>query len=232
MIAEALDAAADELARRAQAHRLLIDELNHRVKNTLATVQSMAAQSLKNLGGGAAAGRDAFEARLLALSRAHDILTRESWTSADLRGIADQALRPFRGEISAEEAPRITLEGPDLRLPPEGALALTMILHELCTNAVKHGALSVPDGRVALIWTGQTDAGAPTLRITWRERGGPPVTSPSRSGFGTRLLERGLAGRGTANLAYEAAGFVSAAASPLPAPSAEADANLPLQRPA
>lgn len=232
MIAEALDAAADELARRAQAHRLLIDELNHRVKNTLATVQSMAAQSLKNLGGGAAAGRDAFEARLLALSRAHDILTRESWTSADLRGIADQALRPFRGEISAEEAPRITLEGPDLRLPPEGALALTMILHELCTNAVKHGALSVPDGRVALIWTGQTDAGAPTLRITWRERGGPPVTSPSRSGFGTRLLERGLAGRGTANLAYEVAGFVYAAASPLPAPSAEADANLPLQRPA
>jgi two-component sensor histidine kinase len=230
MIAEALDAAADELARRAQAHRLLIDELNHRVKNTLATVQSMAAQSLKNLGGSAAAGRDAFEARLLALSRAHDVLTRESWTSADLRGIADQALRPFRGETSADEVPRITLEGPDLRLPPEGALALTMILHELCTNAVKHGALSVPGGRAALIWTRQTDAGAPILRITWRERGGPPVTPPSRSGFGTRLLERGLAGRNTASLAYEAAGLVYVAVSPLPAPPAEAGANPPRLR--
>ncbi|MGU3664892.1 sensor histidine kinase [Methylobacterium sp. A49B] len=237
MIAEALEAAADELARRAQAHRLLIDELNHRVKNTLATVQSMAAQSLKNLGGGAAAGRDAFEARLLALSRAHDVLTRESWTSAGLRGIADQALRPFLGETALGETaddatPRITLAGPDLRLPPEGALALTMILHELCTNAVKHGALSVPGGRAALSWVRETDAGAPTLRITWRERGGPPVAPPARSGFGTRLLERGLAGRGTASLAYEAAGFVYVAASPLPAPPAEADATPPRPRPA
>ncbi|QGY00766.1 HAMP domain-containing protein [Methylobacterium mesophilicum SR1.6/6] len=257
MIAEALEAAADELARRAQAHRLLIDELNHRVKNTLATVQSMAAQSLKNLGGGAAAGRDAFEARLLALSRAHDVLTRESWTSAGLRGIADQALRPFLGETALGETalgetalgetalgetalgetaddatPRITLAGPDLRLPPEGALALTMILHELCTNAVKHGALSVPGGRAALSWVRETDAGAPTLRITWRERGGPPVAPPARSGFGTRLLERGLAGRNTASLAYEAAGFVYVAACPLPAPPAEADATPPRPRPA
>jgi hypothetical protein len=146
MIAEALDGAADELARRAEAHRLLVDELNHRVKNTLATVQAMAAQSLKNLGAGAAAGRDAFEARLPALSRADDILTRQSWASADLRGIADHAVRPFLDAEAPAEAPRITLDGPDLRLPPEGALALTMILHELCTSAVKHGALSVPGG--------------------------------------------------------------------------------------
>ena len=239
MIADALAAAADELARRSQAHRLLIDELNHRVKNTLATVQSMAGQSLKNLGGGAAAGRDALEARLLALSRAHDILTRESWASADLRGIADQALRPFRSEAVAGEplgveaagdaafggdAPRITLEGPDLRLPPEGALALTMILHELCTNAVKHGALSVPAGRAVLTWARETGPDAQTLRITWRERGGPPVVPPSRTGFGTRLLLRGLAGRNTASLAYEAAGLVYVAVSPLPAPPAEAEA--------
>ncbi|GJE12876.1 sensor histidine kinase [Methylobacterium longum] len=219
MIAEALDAAADELARRGQAQRLLIDELNHRVKNTLATVQSMAAQSLKNIDG-AAAGRDAFEARLLTLSRAHDILTRESWASADLHGIADQAVRPFQSE-----APRITLEGPELRLPPEGALALTMILHELCTNAVKHGALSVPGGRAALAWTRAAGPDGPILRITWRERGGPPVARPSRSGFGTRLLERGLAGRNTADLAYEAAGFAYVAVSPLPAPPAETGAS-------
>ncbi|MCJ2135281.1 sensor histidine kinase [Methylobacterium sp. J-026] len=233
MIADALGAAADELARRAEAHRLLIDELNHRVKNTLATVQSMAAQSLRNLGGGAAAGRDAFEARLLALSRAHDILTRESWASADLRSVADQAVRPFLGEIFPAEAasggasPRLSLEGPDLRLPPEGALALTMILHELCTNAVKHGALSVPGGRVALAWTLETGPGARTLRLSWRERGGPPVVPPARTGFGTRLLERGLAGRNSARLAYEADGFVYVAAVPLPVARAEAVAPPP-----
>jgi two-component sensor histidine kinase len=229
MIADALSAAAEELTRRAEAHRLLIDELNHRVKNTLATVQSMAAQSLKNLGSGAAAGRDAFEARLLALSRAHDILTRESWASADLRGIAGQAVRPFLSPASpGEEAVRITLEGPDLRVPPAVALALTMILHELCTNAVKHGALSVPGGRAALAWALETGPGARILRMTWRERGGPPVAPPSRSGFGTRLLERGFAGRNTASLAYEAEGFVYVAASPLPVPGrAEADAAPP-----
>jgi two-component sensor histidine kinase len=216
LIADALGSAADELARRAEAHRLLVDELNHRVKNTLATVQSMAAQSLKDLGGGAAAGRDAFEARLLALSRAHDVLTRESWASADLRGIAAQAVRPFLGAALPGEAPRITLEGPDLRLPPEGALALTMILHELCTNAVKHGALSDPGGRVALAWILGTEPEGRTLRMTWRERGGPPVLPPARQGFGTRLLERGFAGRNTASLAYEVEGLVYRATNPLP----------------
>lgn len=221
LIADALGHAADELARRGEAHRLLIDELNHRVKNTLATVQSMAAQSLKDLGGGAVAGRDAFEARLLALSRAHDILTRESWASADLRGMADQAVRPFQGEPGPGRVPRVALDGPDLRLPPEGALALTMILHELCTNAVKHGALSVPGGRVALAWTLESAPEGRTLRMTWRERGGPPVVPPSRMGFGTRLLERGFAGRNTASLTYAAEGLVYAAASPLPAGCAE-----------
>ncbi|WP_425284011.1 sensor histidine kinase [Methylobacterium phyllostachyos] len=221
LIADALGMAADELARRGEAHRLLIDELNHRVKNTLATVQSMATQSLKNLSGGAVAGRDAFEARLLALSRAHDILTRECWASADLRGMADQAVRPFLGEPGPGRAPRITLDGPDLRLPPEGALALTMILHELCTNAVKHGALSVPGGRAALAWTLESGPGGRTLRLTWRERGGPPVAPPSRTGFGTRLLERGFAGRNTASLTYAAEGIVYVAANPLPDGHAE-----------
>ena len=214
MIADALTGAADELARRGEAQRLLIDELNHRVKNTLATVQSMAAQSLKDLGDTAAAGREAFEARLLSLSRAHDVLTRESWLSADLRGIAGQALRPFQGP----EAGRIALAGPDLRLPPEMALALTIILHEVCTNAVKYGALSVPAGRASLGWTLEAcPGGGRTLRIAWRERGGPPVAAPSRRGFGTRLLERGLAGRDSAALAYEPDGLVYTATAPLPA---------------
>jgi two-component sensor histidine kinase len=210
LIAEALTGAADELDRRAEAHRLLVDELNHRVKNTLATVQAMAAQSLRHLGDGAAAGRDAFEGRLFALSRAHDVLTRESWASADLRGIAEQAVRPFLDE----EPARLTLTGPDLRLPPETALALTMILHELCTNAVKHGALSTPGGRATLAWMAEPARGARRLRITWREQGGPPVVPPARTGFGTRLLERGLAGRTTATLAYEAGGLVYVAVGP------------------
>ena len=231
MIANALGAAADELARRADAHRLLIDELSHRVKNTLATVQSMAAQSLKNLGGGAAAGRDAFEARLLALSRAHDILTRESWASADLRGIAGQAVRPFLDrDHPGDASARISLDGPDLRLPPEGALALTMILHELCTNAVKHGALSVPGGRATLAWTLEASPGARTLQMCWQEHGGPPVMPPSRTGFGSRLLERGFAGRNTVSLAYEAAGLIYRAACPLPPVLRAEDDPIPSRR--
>ena len=215
MVAQALTGASAELARREAAHRLLVDELNHRVKNTLATVQSMAAQSLRNLGATAAAGREAFEARLLALSRAHDVLTRESWTSADLRGIADQAVRPFLGE----DFLRASLEGPDVRLPPEVALALTMILHELCTNAVKYGALSVPGGRVAVAWSLDGTPGGPkTLHLTWREHGGPAVSPPSRKGFGTRLLERGFAGPGTAALAYATEGLAYTTRAPLPEP--------------
>ena len=92
-----------------------------------------------------------------------------------------------------------------------------MILHELCTNAVKHGALSVPAGRAALAWTVEAGPDTETLRLTWRERGGPPVVSPSRKGFGTRLLERGFAGGRTASLTYEAGGLVYVAANPLPA---------------
>ncbi|MDP4005542.1 sensor histidine kinase [Methylobacterium sp. NEAU K] len=226
MIAEALTGAADELARRAEAHLLLVDELNHRVKNTLATVQSMAAQSLKNLGDGAAAGRDAFEARLLTLSRAHDVLTRESWVGADMRGIADQAVHPFLGE----EAARVTLDGPDLRLPPEVALALTMILHELCTNAVKHGALSAPGGRASLAWALESAPGARTLRMTWRECAGPLVAPPSRKGFGTRLLERGFAGRDSASLAYEPGGLVYMASAQLPAACRPEAAPIPITR--
>ena len=123
--------------------------------------------------------------------------------------------------------PRISLECPDLRLPPEGALALTMILHELCTNAVKHGALSVPGGRAALVWTVEAGPDTDTLRVTWCECGGPPVVPPTRKGFGTRLLERGFAGNRTASLTYEAAGVVYRAANPLPAPGRAAAQPTP-----
>ena len=173
---------------------LLIHELNHRVKNTLATVQSIAMQSLRGLKGPAAdAARDAFEARLLALARAHDVLTRQSWESAELDDVVAGAVAPLDGTRT-----RFAIEGPRVRLPPRMALSVAMALHELGTNAVKYGALSNATGRVAIRWT--VEAGA-RLRLTWTERGGPPVEAPESRGFGSRLIER--------NLARELAGSVS-----------------------
>jgi two-component sensor histidine kinase len=169
--------------RRAEEQRtLLINELNHRVKNTLVTVQSLAMQTFRGEGGEDARRR--FEARLTALSRAHDILTRQSWQGAYLREVVDRALKPFRtiGE-------RFTIDGHETRLSPKQALALSMALHELATNAAKYGALSNEEGRVRIAWARE---GA-DLTLSWIESGGPPVAPPSRSGFGSRLIERSLA---------------------------------------
>ena len=173
---------------------LLIHELNHRVKNTLATVQSIAMQSLRGLRGPAAdAGRGAFEARLLALARAHDVLTRQSWESADLDEVVADAVAPLDGTRS-----RFAAEGPRVRLAPRMALSIAMALHELGTNAVKYGALSNATGGVSIRWT--VEAGT-RLRLVWTERGGPPVAAPENRGFGSRLIAR--------NLARELAGSVS-----------------------
>ncbi|GAB6844313.1 two-component sensor histidine kinase [Methylorubrum rhodinum] len=205
-LGQALDAAARELRQRDSARRLLVDELNHRVKNTLATVQSFALQSFRGLDGAAAQRRDAFEGRLLSLSAAHNILTREHWAGAGLRPVIDEVLRPFEAGGS-----RFTLSGPDLRLPPRVALALGMVLHELCTNAAKHGALSRAQGRVALGWeVGPAENGLRRLHLVWRETGGPPVATPSRRGFGSRLIERGLASElgGSARIGFPAEGVV------------------------
>ncbi len=183
--------------------KTLVDELNHRVKNTLATVQSLAAQS-------AAGGqipkdvRDAFEGRLVALSRAHDQLTRRHWESADLGSIVDAVVDPYRdgnGRIRAEGAP--------IRLGPQAALTLAMVLHELATNAAKYGALSAPNGALDLSWTVTGNGPGQHLAIDWRERGGPRVEKPTRTGFGSRLVERGIRHelKGTSEIAYEPAGL-------------------------
>jgi PAS domain S-box-containing protein len=183
--------------------RLLINELNHRVKNTLATVQSMAAQTLRGDYDPAAA-YEAFEARLMGLSAAHEVLTRERWHGASLSEVARRALRPFCGDDSTQ----VTFEGAEVWLPPGGALALAMVFHELATNAVKYGALSVGEGRVALSWTYDASSGA--LDLTWVEMGGPPVRPPGRKGFGSRLIERGFRGelRGAATMRYPPTGVV------------------------
>ena len=168
---------------------LMVNELNHRVKNTLATVQAIATLSLRteeppeNM-------RDSLTARILALSKAHDVLTDTQWSGADLREIAALAGVPFD---SGEGDRRIRADGPQVQLPPKTAIAVALAFHELATNAAKYGALSTPSGWIELKWTLTGSGGDADLRIVWREIGGPPVKRPRRTGFGTRLIQRGLA---------------------------------------
>jgi two-component sensor histidine kinase len=167
----------------AEARReILVHELAHRVKNTLATVQSIASLSFRdNQGPEALRG---FQDRLQALVRSHDLLTRRNWERADILEIADVALAPLRGEKSH----RFTLSGPLADLPPTTAVPVAMILSELCTNAMKYGALSNDRGHVAINWTTAPHEHGTIINLTWREQGGPPVQSPEREGFGTRLI--------------------------------------------
>jgi PAS domain S-box-containing protein len=175
-----------ERKRAEQRQQLLIRELNHRVKNTLATVQSIAMHTLAGSSG--IDGRETFEARLIALSRTHDLLARTGWEGASLRELLLQELDPFR---SADDAP-FTVEGPDFEISPNTALALGLAFHEMATNAAKHGALSTVRGKVCVTWDilGPLEQGA--LRLEWRESGGPPVKKPDRGGFGVTVIQRGL----------------------------------------
>jgi two-component sensor histidine kinase len=205
-------------AKRAEEHLiLLINELNHRVKNTLATVQSIALQSLRGLEGEEAeAARNAFENRLLALARVHDVLTRENWEGAEMGAVVADAIRPLDG---GAETSRFTVSGPPLRLPPRLALSIAMALHELGTNAVKYGALSNDEGKVAIAWT-VTRANEIRLSLRWSESGGPPVKKPTRTGFGSRLIERSLAREleGEVELVYEPTGVICTIDAPVPPP--------------
>jgi PAS domain S-box-containing protein len=179
--------------------RLLINELNHRVKNTLASVQAIAFQTLRG-DIPLAEARARFEARLIALSSAHNLLTEENWGGASLERVVRDATEHLAGESG-----RFDVRGEPLRLSPRAALALAMALHELATNAAKYGALSVDGGRVAIGWRIDGDR----LRLEWLERGGPPVEAPARRGFGSRLIERGLEADlgGGAELHFEPAGL-------------------------
>jgi PAS domain S-box-containing protein len=199
--------------KRAEEHlRLLINELNHRVKNTLATVQSLAAQSFHRLAlqgnSDLDAARGAFEARLFALARGHDVLTRENWEGADLAELIAQAFAPYQD--GPGDSKRVLIEGPGLRVSPPMALSLSMALHELCTNALKYGALRAPDGQVHIRWSTETGASGPRLVVRWKEHGGPPVAPPSRVGFGSRLIQGGLARElnGSVQLIFEPSGVV------------------------
>jgi two-component system CheB/CheR fusion protein len=181
----------------------LLRELNHRVKNTLATVQAIAIQTFQNTQT-REAFQDAFDARLIALSKTHDLLTQSDWEGAPLRDLVLQELSPYR----LDTALRFAIDGQDVQLPPQTALAFSLALHELATNAVKYGALSVATGRIDVGWEVSDGDGRRRLRLHWVESGGPAVAKPSRRGLGSRLIERGLAHElnGEARLDFDASG--------------------------
>lgn len=185
--------------------KLLIDELNHRVKNTLATVQAIVAQSLKPERS-AAEARRTIEARLQSLASSHDLLTRENWEGAALHDVVSEALRPF---VRTNDDRQTRVDGRQLRLRPKVALSLGMALHELATNASKYGALSVENGQIAIWWASSSVDGEPHLDLFWKEEGGPPVQPRSWRGFGSRLIEQGLAHElgGSARLEYLPSGL-------------------------
>ncbi len=176
---------ATTIARAEAMHSLLINELNHRVKNTLATVQSIANRTFRGAENPDEA-RLKFGARLSALGRAHDVLSDRKWESAEIREVVERVLLPF----VSRETTRFHVEGPALRLSPQSSLGLSMVLHELATNAVKYGALSSNDGSVDIRWSSQQRNGRYYAELAWAEHGGPTVTPPTRQGFGTVLIEQ------------------------------------------
>ena len=189
--------------------RLLTNELNHRVKNTLATVQSIVAQTLRNADAPKHI-RPVLDARLAALSDAHDLLTRENWSQTSIRDVIAVALKPYGGDSQ-----RFKIDGPEIVTAPKTALALAMALHELVTNAAKYGALSTDEGHIQISWERPADR----LRFLWQEMGGPAVQTPQRRGFGSRMIERGLSAEldGKVELDFAPDGLRCVIDAPLPA---------------
>lgn len=196
-----IDAAEQKVTEKLQ--RIMVEELHHRVKNILATVQAIASQSL-----GAAQniddGRKAIESRLQALGRVHDVLLQTNWSKAKLAAILRAGIEPF---ITAA-APQIEMRSADIEVAPAAALPLAMVLNELCTNAVKYGALSRPTGRVDIEAT-VTDSGDSFL-LTWVEKSGPAVREPARRSFGSKLIEHAFVAQlqATAHLRFDPDGVI------------------------
>ena len=207
LVQAGIDAKEREAADKLQ--KLILGELHHRIKNTLATVSAIASQSFR-----AAAsiedGQKAMEGRLIALGRAHDLLMQVSWANASLSHTFSSATEPYDGQ----GARRFHFNGPDIRITSGAVIALAMTFNELCTNTTKFGALAVPAGRVEIAWT--VDELNQRLRLVWTERGGPAVKPPARRSFGTRMMESiGQQLSGQVRLAYEPSGFIYALDVPL-----------------
>jgi two-component sensor histidine kinase/FixJ family two-component response regulator len=195
-----IDAKEREAADKLQ--KLILEELHHRIKNTLATVSAIASQSLRTATSIEHA-QHAIEGRLAALGRAHDLLLQARWANADLSNTIRGATEPYDGE----GAGRFSMSGPNIKITSGAVIALAMTLNELCTNTTKFGALSVPAGSIDIAW--KIDDELQRLVLTWLEKGGPAVSAPSRQSFGTRLIgSLGQQLKGEVRLAYEATGFV------------------------
>jgi two-component sensor histidine kinase len=174
---------ATTIARGEMLHDLLIEELNHRVKNTLAILQAIAVQTFRSASQGE---RQKFEGRLGALAEAHNLLSKEKWQGSELQDVVDRVLQPYL----LNDPERMRMFGPAVPLSPRLAVVLSMIVHEIATNAAKYGSLSNDSGTVALDWEVITENGKRKLRLIWAEAGGPHVTAPVQRGFGSRLIER------------------------------------------
>ena len=195
-----IDAKQREAADKLQ--KLILDEMHHRIKNTLATVSAIASQSLR-VATSLEHGQQAIEGRLLALGRAHDLLMQVKWASASLAHTVRDATKPYDSQTEG----RFTITGPDVNITSGAVIALAMTFNELCTNTTKFGALSVPAGHVDIAWT--VDKIAQRLKLTWTERGGPLVETPTRRSFGTRMMgSLGQQLSGHVKLGYDATGFV------------------------
>jgi two-component sensor histidine kinase len=174
---------ATTIARGEMLHDLLIEELNHRVKNTLAILQAIAVQTFRSA---THSEREKFEGRLGALAEAHNLLSQERWQGSELVDVVKRVLQPY----VLNNPERIKMFGPAVPLPPRLAVVLSMIVHEIATNAAKYGALSNDSGHVTLDWEVLENDGTRKLRLIWTETGGPPVVAPVQRGFGSRLIER------------------------------------------
>jgi two-component sensor histidine kinase/DNA-binding NarL/FixJ family response regulator len=200
LVQAGIDAKEREAADKLQ--RLILGELHHRIKNTLATVSAIASQSFR-AAPSIETGQRAMEGRLSALSRAHDLLMQVSWASASLTHTLSSATEPYDGQGGR----RFHFNGPDIRITSGAVIALAMTFNELCTNTTKFGALSVPAGRVEIAWT--IDEPKQRLHLVWMESGGPPVEPPTRQSFGTRMMKSlGHQLNGQVQLSYEPLGFI------------------------
>jgi two-component sensor histidine kinase/CheY-like chemotaxis protein len=196
-----IDAKEREAAEKLQ--KLILEELHHRIKNTLATVSAIASQSLRTATS-IEHGQHAIEGRLVALGRAHDLLLQARWANADFAHTIRGATAPYDNE---EGAGRFSIAGPDIKITSGAVIAIAMTLNELCTNTTKFGALSVPAGSIDIAW--KIDEGTQRLQLNWSEKNGPSVRAPSRQSFGTRLIgSLGQQLKGKVQLAYESTGFV------------------------
>jgi two-component sensor histidine kinase len=202
--------AAELLKKNVERQDFLTAELQHRVKNMLATVMAIANRTFRDKAH--EAPRQIFGARLMALSHAHNMLTESNWDRAGIFGIVRGALETHQLDLG-----RVVLAGPDVNLDPKQALALALAVNELATNAAKYGALSKPSGTVDVSWSRQETGGKPAFVWEWREKGGPVVVPPSRDGFGTRVIKASLADDfgGAVELGYEPTGFVCTLTAPI-----------------